>query len=198
MQNEEDVSKAVLFARRHRLGLAVLSTGHDFNDRNAGPPAAADVTLLIRTTCLRSAELMLDPKNRFDHVDGVARLGAGYTWGRSQFDLPGVHQLAAGVGRVVVSGHAPSVGIVGWSLGGGHGQLVGTFGMGVDQLLEVELVAADGSLLVANANGTTRIERGADGSPAAAQQHCSNADLFWALQGGGAGPWGVVTALTIR
>ena len=35
---------------------------------------------------------------------------------------------------MVVSGHAPNVGIVGWSLGGGHGQLVPMHGAGVDQV----------------------------------------------------------------
>jgi len=34
-----------------------------------------------------------------------------------------------------VSGHAANVGIVGWSLGGGHGQLVPLHGMGVDQVI---------------------------------------------------------------
>ena len=188
-QNETDVEAAVSFGRTHRLDLAVFSTGHEFNDRNAGRTAGA--ALLIRTTCLRRAEFDLNPGNRFGVAEGVARLGAGLTWGYSKFGAPGVHQMAAERDRVVVSGHASEVGIVGWSLGGGHGQLVGTFGMGVDQLLEVELVAADGSLLVANAEGTTRVAEGR-------ATFTADAELFWALRGGGAGPWGIVTALTIR
>ena len=46
----------------------------------------------------------------------------------------GVHEAAAEQGRVVVSGHAANVGVVGWTLGGGHGQLVPLHGMGVDQV----------------------------------------------------------------
>jgi hypothetical protein len=46
----------------------------------------------------------------------------------------GVQEAARDSGRVVVSGHAPHVGIIGWSLGGGHGQLVPMLGMGVDQV----------------------------------------------------------------
>ena len=65
------------------------------------------------------------------------RLGAGMTWGTSKFGHVGVHELAKDAGRVVVSGHAGNVGVVGWSLGGGHGQLVGVHGLGVDQVLEV-------------------------------------------------------------
>ena len=41
--------------------------------------------------------------------------------------------MAKEVGRVVVSGHAATVGIVGWTLGGGHGQLAPLYGLGVDQ-----------------------------------------------------------------
>lgn len=48
--------------------------------------------------------------------------------------IPGVQEQARDVGRMVVSGHAPNVGIVGWSLGGGHGQLVPMHGSGVDQV----------------------------------------------------------------
>ena len=80
--------------------------------------------------------------------------------------------------------------------------------MGVDQVVEVELVGADGSLIVANGelpniwdnnyvaskgNGTSVTY--ADGLQT---EKSEDSSLFWALRGGGAGPWGVVTALTIR
>lgn len=77
------------------------------------------------------------------------------TWGRSKLGMQGVHEIANGYGRVVVSGHAAEVGIVGWSMGGGHSPLGPYFGLGVDQMLEVELVGPDGSFIVANNEGTT-------------------------------------------
>ena len=80
------------------------------------------------------------------------------------------------------------IGQVGWSLGGGHGQLVGVHGLGVDQVLEVEMVIADGSVVVANTSGTLVTQ--AEGGLA---EWSEDTDLFWAVQGGGAGPWGVVT-----
>ena len=43
----------------------------------------------------------------------------------------------------------------GWSFGGGHSPLGPIHGLGVDQMLEVELVGADGSYIIANANGTS-------------------------------------------
>ena len=48
--SNEDVSEALKFASEHNIGVAVKGTGHDFNDRNAGP---ADNSMLIVTTCFR-------------------------------------------------------------------------------------------------------------------------------------------------
>ena len=188
-KDQTDVVKAVKFATEHNIGISVFSTGHEFNDRNSG---LEPNSLLIRTTCLRTSELELAEDNKFGHPDGWARLGSGLTWGTSKFGWPGVHQTARDVGRVVVSGHAGNVGIVGWSLGGGHGQLAGSHGLGVDQILEVEMVIADGSVVVANGAGT--LVR----SPAGRTEWSEDTDLYWAVRGGGAGPWGVVTHLTVK
>ena len=82
--------ETVKFAANHNLGISIFSTGHEFNDRNSGP---ADKTLLIRTTCLRSVDFDLDENNRFNHLDGVVRLGTGLTWGTSIFNYKGMHHL---------------------------------------------------------------------------------------------------------
>jgi len=70
------------------------------------------------------------------------------------------------------------VGVVGWSIGGGHGPMVPSKGLGVDNILEVELVNANGNITVANA--------------------LQNSDLYWALRGGGGSTWGVITSITIK
>ena len=103
----------------------------------------------------------------------------------------GVHEMAVARKRVVVSGHAANVGIIGWSLGGGHGQLVPLHGLGADQILEVELIGADGSIIITNANGT-------DVYNGEFHQYIENDDLFWALRGGGGGTWGIITSMTIK
>ena len=69
-----------------------------------------------------------------------------------------------------------TVGVAGYTLGGGWGYSSRLFGLGCDQLIEAEVITADGQLIVANAN-----------------QH---EDLFWALRGSGGGNFGVVTSLT--
>lgn len=83
------------------------------------------------------------------------------------------------LGLMVVTGHCPDVGITGgYTQGGGHGQLASRFGLAADQVLEWEVVTATGKLLIA--------------SPA------QNADLYWALSGGGGGTFAVVISMTVR
>ena len=188
-RSEADVMKAIRFATNYHLAISVFGTGHEFNDRNAGQ---ANNSLLIRTMCLRTADIDLKPSEYFDHKDGTIRVGSGMTWGTSKMGDTGVHELAYQVDRVVVSGHAGNVGVVGWSLGGGHGQLAGTYGLGVDQVLQVEMVDAFGNIIIADERGTTKIMDGGNST------HSKSNDLFWALRGGGAGTWGVVTAMTIK
>ena len=74
-RTKEDVSSAVQFASKHNLALSVFSTGHEFQDRNG---ALAPNGLLIRTTCLRTVEIDLDPNNRFGHPDGVCTTSDGF------------------------------------------------------------------------------------------------------------------------
>ena len=156
-RSKEDVSKAVQFAHEHNLALSVFGTGHEFQDRNAG---LAPNGLLIRTTCLRNVDIDLTEDNRFGHSGGVITLGSGMTWGTSKYEFKGVHEIASENGRIVVTGHAAEVGIVGWSMGGGHSPLGPMLGMGVDQILEVEMVGPDGSYIIANENGTSILSSG--------------------------------------
>jgi FAD/FMN-containing dehydrogenase len=77
----------------------------------------------------------------------------------------------------VVAGSVGTVGIAGLTLGGGYGPLIGRFGLALDNVLAAQVVLADGRIVDADAE--------------------NNADLFWALRGGG-GNFGVVTAMRHR
>ncbi len=68
--------------------------------------------------------------------------------------------------------------MVGWAIGGGHGPLVPGFGLGVDNILEVDIVLANGSLETVNAKNMP--------------------DLFFAIRGGGGSTWGIITAITYK
>ena len=76
-----------------------------------------------------------------------------------------------------VAGSVGAVGMTGFTLGGGYGALIGRFGLALDNLLTAEVVLADGRVVVAT--------------------HDDEAELFWALRGGG-GNFGVVTGMRHR
>ena len=89
------------------------------------------------------------------------------------------YQYAYDRGLVVVGGNCPTVGIAGgYTQGGGHSLISSKFGMAADQALEWEVVTAIGEHLVATPS--------------------QNADLYWALSGGGGGTYGVVSSLTVK
>ena len=102
-----------------------------------------------------------------DPVHQVARVGGGALW------LP-VVEAAAAQGFAVLHGSSPDVGVAGYSLGGGIFLYARKLGLQTNSITGVELVTADGSILWASAT--------------------ENAELFWALRGGG-GNFGIVTTL---
>jgi FAD/FMN-containing dehydrogenase len=78
----------------------------------------------------------------------------------------------------VATGGTPSVGAIGgWSQGGGHGPATTHVGWGVDQILEAEVMLANGNVVTANS--------------------CENTDLYRSLRGGGPG-YGVVLSMTVK
>ena len=91
--------------------------------------------------------------------------------------LKDVDQASQEHGLATVLGFISEVGIAGLTLGGGLGYLTRRFGWTVDNLLEVEIVTADGQVRRASRD--------------------ENADLFWAIRGAGAN-LGVVTRFTFR
>jgi FAD/FMN-containing dehydrogenase len=98
----------------------------------------------------------------------TVRAGAGTVWG------PIVEQ-ASPLGLAALHGSAPDAGVVGYTLGGGINWYGRSRGLAVNTVTAVELITADGSL----------VRAGAEHEP----------DLFWALRGGGAANFGLVTAL---
>ena len=103
---------------------------------------------------------------RIDPSAGTARAQGGVKWG--DFD----HETQA-VGMATPGGVISTTGIAGLTLGGGFGWLTRRFGLSCDNLVSVDLVTAAGEQLVCNDD--------------------ENADLFWALRGGG-GNFGVATS----
>jgi FAD/FMN-containing dehydrogenase len=108
---------------------------------------------------------------QLDRDAGVTRIGAGAIWG-PLVDMLSVHGLAA------LHGSSPDAGIIGYTLGGGIGWYGRALGLAANTVAAVDLITADGSLVRAD------------------EYH--EADLFWALRGGGGGNFGLVTAIEMR
>ena len=153
----DDVAKIVSFAGTHDLLLAVRGGGH-----NGAGLGTCDDGVLLDLSGLK--EIQVHPGAR------TVRVGGGCTWGE-------VDAATHEHGLATPSGIISTTGVGGLTLGGGMGHLSRKYGLTIDNLLEAEVVLANGE----------RVRAGADENP----------DLFWALRGGG-GNFGVVTSFLFR
>jgi FAD/FMN-containing dehydrogenase len=156
-RSARDVSVAVDFARDHGVLLSVKGGGHNI----AGTSIAAG-GLALDMSWLR--DVSVDPGARLAHVGSGCLLGD-------------VDRATQRHGLATVLGFVSEVGVAGLTLGGGFGYLARRFGWAVDNLEEVEIVTADGEILIANREEHT--------------------DLHWAVRGG-SGNFGIVTRFTFR
>lgn len=152
-----DVVEALAFARRYELPIAVRGGGHSIPGLSV-----CDDGLMVDLQLMKGIEV--DPHQR------VATAEPGVVW--AEFD-----RATQDHGFGVTGGEVSDTGIAGLTLGGGFGWLKRTCGLACDNLLDAEVVTADGRIVRAS-------ER-------------ENADLFWALRGGG-GNFGIVTKFTYR
>jgi FAD binding domain len=141
----EDVVATVRFARDHDLPIAVRSGGHKLRSTEGG----------VLVNLSRMKKMSVDAAQR------VARADAGLLLG--DFD-----RATRTYGLAAVLGECPSVGMSGYTLGGGLGRLMGRHGSSCDNLLSAHIVTADGQVLRVSAN--------------------ENAELFWGIRGGGGIP----------
>ncbi|GJD01259.1 FAD binding domain-containing protein [Colletotrichum higginsianum] len=161
----EHIQATIAFAREHNIRFVVRNTGHDYLGRSTGAGA-----LSVWTHHMNSAEVV--DWNSAAYQGKAMKVGAG---------AQGFHVMEAAhaAGLAVVGGECPTVGIAGgYTQGGGHSALSTSFGLSADNVLEWEVITANGTFLTASKT--------------------ENADLFWALSGGGPGNWGVVTSLTVK
>ena len=152
-----DVIQCVNYARDNGFTLAVRGGGH-----NGAGLGTVDDGLVIDLSPMKSV--------RVDPVARTARVDGGATWGD-------VDHATHAFGLATPSGIISTTGVGGLTLGGGIGHMARSFGLSVDNVLEVDMVLADGSFVTANEK--------------------QNADLFWAIRGGG-GNFGVVTSFVFK
>lgn len=152
-----DVITAVNFCRDHRLLVAVRGGGHN------GPGlGSVDDGLVVDLSTMKGVRV--DPASR------TVRVGPGCTSGD-------VDHATHTFGLAVPFGIVSTTGVAGLTLGGGSGYLTRKYGLTIDNLLEADVVLADGSFVTASKT--------------------ENPDLFWAVRGGG-GNFGVVTSFLFQ
>ncbi|XP_061190264.1 uncharacterized protein LOC133198134 [Saccostrea echinata] len=175
--SRDDVKDTIAFARQYNLRVTVLGTGHDFNGRSTG-----NGTLQLNLSLMKSREVDLDS---WRHENGTISVGPGNLW----ID---VYREVDKYGRVVVGGSAHTVGMGGYTLGGGHSPICRFYGMAIDNLLEVEMVMADGRVVTATKDYVHTIYNNGSTS------NVSDSEFFWAIAGGGGGTFGVSTRLLFK
>ncbi|KAF2676483.1 FAD-binding domain-containing protein [Lentithecium fluviatile CBS 122367] len=160
-----DVAAGLQFAQEHGLRAVIKNTGHDYLGKSTGRGAIA-----LWTHNLKSQSFFNYSSSAY--TGPAAKFGAGV----QGYDIL---VAAAAHGLRIVSGDCATVGYAGGYLqGGGHSALSSTYGMAADQVLEWEVMTANGTRLIATPT--------------------QEADLYWALSGGGGGTYGVVLSVTVK
>ncbi|MFL0352604.1 FAD-binding oxidoreductase [Xanthomarina sp. GH4-25] len=152
-----DVQTSVNFGRDHNVLIAIRGGGH-----NGGGLGICNDGLVIDLSGIKFVDV--------NTSNQTVKVGGGNIWNE-------VDQATHELGLAIPSGMISSTGVGGLTLGGGVGYLTRKYGLTIDNLLEAEMVLADGRFVTVNKDVYT--------------------DLFWAIRGGG-GNYGVVTSFTFQ
>jgi len=155
--DKEDIIQAVKFARKNELLVSIRGGGH-----NVSGNAVCDGGIMIDLSLMKKVEVDAEKK--------VAHVEMGATWG--DFD-----KATQQFGLSTTGGLITTTGVAGLTLGGGVGWLVRKYGLSCDNLIEAEVITADGNVVK-----TSLFE---------------NPDLLWGIRGGG-GNFGIVNSITLR
>jgi FAD/FMN-containing dehydrogenase len=170
-RNARDIAAAVNFARNNNLRLVIKGGGHSFQGTSDAPDS-----LLIWTRNMHDVEMhdAFVPQG----CEHTMQPQPAVTVGAGTIGIQAYEAVTTKGGRYVQGGGCLTVGLAGLVQSGGFGSWSKHYGTAAGNLLEAEVVTADGQIRIANA--------------------CTNPDLFWALKGGGGGTFAVVSKMTLR
>lgn len=166
-----DFTKAFLFSKETGTKLVIKNSGHDYLGRSSIKGSLALWTRNLKSLT-RDAAFVPEgcPANHATY--DTINTGAG-----ANFDE--VYTYAEQQNVTFIGAYANTVGVSGgWVQGGGHSVLSPVYGLGIDRVVQFQIVTPDGIFRTAN--------------------ECQNTDLFWALRGGGGGTFGGVISSTHR
>ena len=170
-KSASDVAAAVNFAREHKLRLVVKGAGHSYQGTSDAPDSLLVWTHHMQDITMHDAFVPAGCAGKIAPQPAVS-VDAGQIWGHTY------NAVTTKAGRYVQGGGCMTVGVAGLVSSGGFGSWSKRYGTAAANLLEAEVVTADGKVRTVNA--------------------CNDPELFWALKGGGGGGFGVITRLTLR
>ncbi|KAM3504341.1 hypothetical protein MY10362_003613 [Beauveria mimosiformis] len=165
-----DVKAGVDFARRNNVRLNIKSSGHDFLGRSNAPGTLSLWTHHLDSSIQYHAGHFALASGRTFHGNSATFGSAAIMWD--------IYAALDRHGQTIVGGGSKTVSAGGYITGGGHSILSPRYGLAADQVIEMEVVTADGKIQKVNQD--------------------QNPDLFWALRGGGGSTFGVVTSFTVK
>ncbi|KAJ8121469.1 hypothetical protein ONZ43_g2086 [Nemania bipapillata] len=161
-----EVQAIVLQARLHEVSLTIKNGGHSYTGSST-----TDTGILLDMAKMNNVHLDMEKE--------IMTVGGGALWGNAYKPLINARLN----GWAVNGGRCPTVGIIGFLLGGGIGPFTRSLGMGCDTVTEISMVTADGHLVTVGENDPP---------------HTNEGMLFWALRGGGGGNFGVVVEMKLK
>ncbi|KAL8974902.1 MAG: hypothetical protein Q9197_000871 [Variospora fuerteventurae] len=171
VKEARDVETAFDFARRTGVALSLKASGHDYLGRSSIKGSLALWTRRLKEMTYHASFQKTTGNGTSSTVQAIT-LGAGVNLDEAYAfaDQKNITLIGGSSSTVTVSG--------GWTLFGGHSVLSPRYGLGVDRVLEYNIVTPDGIYRTANAR--------------------QNSDLFWALRGAGGAAFGVVLSTIIQ
>lgn len=156
--NKEEVSKNIKWCIKNKIEFRIRSGAHNYEGYSTGNDLVViDVSKMKR--------IDLDEENKKVTIEG------GVTNREA-------NKILCSKGYAFPGGGCPTVGVIGFTLGGGWGYSSRFLGLACDNLIEVQFIGYKGDIIIANEN--------------------KNEDLFWASKGCGGGNFGVVVSMTFK
>ena len=156
--SKEDVSKNIKWCIKHQVEFRIRSGAHNYEGYSTG-----NDLLVIDVSKMKKIDL--DEENKKVTIEGGITNREAY-------------KMLCSKGYAFPGGGCPTVGVAGFTLGGGWGYSSRFLGLACDNLIEVQFIDYKGDIIIANEN--------------------VNEDLFWASKGCGGGNFGVVVSMTFK
>lgn len=164
VKSVEEIQKTISCAKAHNLQVTVKNGGHSYAAYCLNQDGIVLDLTLLRKVIINTENMTVTMQGGAIWKDVYAKL--------AECDPT----------NLVVGGQCPTVGVSGFTLGGGLSPFSRSYGLGVDSVLEMTVVTASGEIVTVKHTDTDEEKK----------------DLFWALRGGGGGNFGVTVSIVSR